>query len=158
VRISTAKEHEKQPQTSNRWISQTVGRIDPKFWVDKKRHYVKLCPISWNPKPIQSTGITNLVHSKDKPDFIQSSPNQARLPAFEGSRSSPKVRKTSIHDPLKEIRSQTTYKRRIEPSTKKAQKELRKSNKRNSGIERLAQDLEDEFTMNILSKSITSHS
>jgi hypothetical protein len=35
-----------------------------------------------------------------------------------------------------------------------AQKELRKSNKRNSGIERLAQDLEDEFTMNILSNRL----
>jgi hypothetical protein len=35
-----------------------------------------------------------------------------------------------------------------------AQKELRKSNKRNSGIERLAQDLEDEITMNILSNRL----
>jgi hypothetical protein len=39
-------------------------------------------------------------------------------------------------------------------STKIAQKELRKSNKRNSGIERLAQDLEDEITMNILSNRL----
>jgi hypothetical protein len=35
-----------------------------------------------------------------------------------------------------------------------AQKELQKSNKRNSGIERMAQDLEDEFTMNILSNRL----
>jgi hypothetical protein len=74
----------KTTPTSNRWISYTVGRIDPKFWVDEKRHYVKLCPKSWNPKPIQSTGIANLVHSKHKPDFIQSSPNRAGFPAFEG--------------------------------------------------------------------------
>jgi hypothetical protein len=39
-------------------------------------------------------------------------------------------------------------------STKIAQKELRKSNKRNSGIERLAQDLEEEITMNILSNRL----
>jgi hypothetical protein len=39
-------------------------------------------------------------------------------------------------------------------STKIAKKELRKSNKRNSGIERLAQDLEDEITMNILSNRL----
>jgi hypothetical protein len=64
------------------------------------------------------------------------------------------VHKASIHDPLKEIRSQTSYKRRIEPSTKTAQKELQKINKRNSGIERLAQDLEDEITMNILSNRL----
>jgi hypothetical protein len=32
VRISTAEEHEKQPQTSNRWISQTPRSLETKFW------------------------------------------------------------------------------------------------------------------------------
>jgi hypothetical protein len=89
------------------------------------------------------------VRSKHKLDFIQNSPNRARFPAFEGSRSSTKVRKASTNDALKEIRGQTTLKRRIKASTKIAQKELRKSNKSNSGKERLAQDLDEELTMNI---------
>jgi hypothetical protein len=32
VRISTAEEDEKQPQTSNRWISQTTRSLETKFW------------------------------------------------------------------------------------------------------------------------------
>jgi hypothetical protein len=32
VRISTAEEHEKQPQTSNRMISQTTRSLETKFW------------------------------------------------------------------------------------------------------------------------------
>jgi hypothetical protein len=71
------------------------------------------------------------------------------------------MHKTSIHVSLKEIRGEThsnprnhTGNKGTKTSTKIAQKELRKINKRNSGIERLAQDLEDEITMNILSNRL----
>ena len=40
-------------------------------------------------------------------EFIQNSPNRARFLAFEGLRSSTKMRKASTHDPHKEIRRET---------------------------------------------------
>jgi hypothetical protein len=38
VRISTVEKPEKQPQTSDRWISQTTWNFDTKFWADDEHH------------------------------------------------------------------------------------------------------------------------
>jgi hypothetical protein len=63
--------------------------------------------------------------------------------------------------PSKKSGEKPTQIRGITPGTKapknkheNSTKELRKSKQRNSGKERLAQDLEDEITMNILSKRL----
>jgi hypothetical protein len=71
------------------------------------------------------------------------------------------MHKASIHVSLKEIRGEIHSNPRNHTKNKgtknkheNSTKELRKGNKRNSGIERLAQDLEDEITMNILSNRL----
>jgi hypothetical protein len=60
------------------------------------------------------------------------------------------MHKALTHDPLKEIWRETPSNLWKQEKNKGTKKELRKRKKTNSGIERLAQDLEDEFTMNIL--------
>jgi hypothetical protein len=44
VGISTAEEHEKQPRTSDRRISQTTRSLETKFWGDDELPKVKICP------------------------------------------------------------------------------------------------------------------
>jgi hypothetical protein len=59
--------------------------------------------------------------------------------------------------PSKKSGEKPTQIRGITPRTKAPKtstKIAQKGNKRNSGIERLAQDLEEEITMNILSKRL----
>jgi hypothetical protein len=144
----------KSPQTLDQRISQTTLSLETKFWGDDEHPKERLCPKNYGLERPTTPEIANPCQEHNDLGFIQKSTNRRPNPAFEGSRLSTKRHKALTHDPLKEIWRETPSNRRIARRTKIAQKWLRKCNKRNSGIERLAQDLEDEFTMNILSNRL----
>jgi hypothetical protein len=104
VRISTAEKPEKQPQTSDRLISQTTWSLDTKFRGDDEHPKVKICPKNYGLELPTTSGIVNPCQEHYELGFIQKSTNRRPNPAFEGSRSSPKMHKALTHDSLKEIR------------------------------------------------------
>jgi hypothetical protein len=107
VRISTAETPEKQPQTSDRRISQTTWSLETKFWGDDEDPKVKTCPKNYGLKLPRTPGIANPCQEYYDLGFIQKSTNRMPNPTFEGSRSSTKRNKALTHDPLKELRRET---------------------------------------------------
>jgi hypothetical protein len=139
----------KQPQTVDRRISQTTWSLETKFWGDDEHHKERLCPNNYSLKLPTTPGIANPCQEHYDLGFIQKSTNRRPNPAFEGSRSSPNMNKALTHDLLKEIQREmpsNLWKQAKNKGTKTAPKKQQKQLR----IERLAQDFEDEFTVNIL--------
>jgi hypothetical protein len=100
------KQPTKQPQTFDRWISQTAWRLETKFWGDDEHPKGKICPKNFGLWLPTTPGIANLGLEHYELGFIQKSMNRRENTAFEGSRSSIR-HKALTHDPLKEIRRET---------------------------------------------------
>jgi hypothetical protein len=98
---------------------------------------------NWGFKPTKSLGIKSqpILSSKlgNQLKFANRRPN----PEFEGSRSSAKMHRISIHEPHKEIWTQMPHNRRIEPHMKIAQNSLKKHENHSN------QEKEIDATMNV---------
>ena len=81
--------------------------LETKLWGDDEYLKERLCPKNLGLKLPTTLGITYHMEEHLELKFIRKSSNRARFPAFEGSRSSTKMRKASTHDPHKEIRRET---------------------------------------------------
>jgi hypothetical protein len=81
--------------------------IETKFWGDDEHPKERLCPKNYGLKLPTTPEIVNLGQEHNDLGFIQKSTDRRPNPTFEGSISSPKVRKASIHVFLKEIRGET---------------------------------------------------
>jgi hypothetical protein len=97
----------KSPQTLDQRISQTTWSLETKFLGDDELPKERLFPKNYGLKLPTTPEIANPRQEHKDLGFIQKSTNRRPTPAFEGSRSSPKVRKASIHVSLKEIRGET---------------------------------------------------
>jgi hypothetical protein len=123
----------KQPQTFDRRISQITWSLETKFRGDDEHPKERICPKNYGLKLHTTPGIVKPSQKHYELGFIRKSTNRRPNPVFEGSRSSTKRHKALTHDPLKEIKRQSTPKSMNRATNEKNKKRLQKSPKKRNG-------------------------